>query len=183
MHATLSDSLLDLIQNAHEAGAHSIIVTIKQRSSHMEFSIADDGCGMESEVLARISDPFSSDSAKHASRRFGLGLPFLKQGIEQCAGTFDIRSEPGVGTSICFALDSNHIDAPPVGNLVSTIVSALCMCDSAELVCVRSYENRSYTLRRSELVEVLGDLATTESLCAIRTFISNAEENLSSGET
>jgi signal transduction histidine kinase len=69
-------------------------VTTSLRDSNYEIAIADNGPGMSPEVLARIFEPLFSTK----SFGTGLGLPTVKQIVEQHGGTIAIASEVGQGT-------------------------------------------------------------------------------------
>ncbi len=100
MHFSLSDCVLDLVQNSIEAEASQINLCIDQNDRLFSVHIGDNGCGMTEEELKMATDPFYTDGKKHVHRKVGLGLPFLVQTISMTDGTFDIKSEKGVGTSI-----------------------------------------------------------------------------------
>src|SRR5208283_4599554 len=55
-------------------------------------------------------------------RRFGLGIPLLKQAAEECNGAFSLESSPGKGTLIAAAFQRSHIDRKPLGNIGATMV-------------------------------------------------------------
>jgi signal transduction histidine kinase len=64
------------------------------RDGGYEIAIADDGPGMPPEILARVFEPLFSTK----SFGTGLGLPTVKQIVEQHGGTIVITSEVGGGT-------------------------------------------------------------------------------------
>lgn len=59
--------------------------------------VADSGCGMSDEVLARCCEPFYS--TKGAGKGTGLGLPMVQGLALQSGGGFAIRSQPGQGST------------------------------------------------------------------------------------
>ncbi len=76
--------------------------------------IKDSGVGMVAQDLARALSPFGQVEST-LSKRFegtGLGLPLTKKLIELMHGSFDIQSEPGLGTTvtITFAFQSNDVE-------------------------------------------------------------------------
>ena len=55
----LSLNVLDIAQNSIRADASLITITVEQRTadSFLEISIADNGCGMSKEQVARVYHP------------------------------------------------------------------------------------------------------------------------------
>jgi signal transduction histidine kinase len=67
-----------------------------RRQQYVEISIEDTGCGIPSETLNHIFEPFYT--TKEAGSGTGLGL-FISYGIvEKHGGTIDVESELNVGT-------------------------------------------------------------------------------------
>ena len=99
--------VINLVDNAAQAmsagdnpGGGRIVVTTAARLSVLEMVIADNGPGISAENLARVFEPLFSTK----SFGTGLGLPMVKQVIEQHDGTVDIVSTPGKGTKITIRL-------------------------------------------------------------------------------
>ena len=178
MHYTLSDYLVDLIQNSVEAKAGVINVSLSENGGSVKVSIEDNGKGMDEKTLARVRDPFFTEAGKHDKRKVGLGLSFLAQFISQCGGTWDITSQKGVGTSLSFGYDSSHIDTPPVGNLVGALVTLMGLTGEFELTFNRVIDDDSYSVSRSEVIDALGDLSDAQSLIDLRKYLRSLEEEL-----
>ncbi len=62
--------------------------------------VKDTGPGIPPEIMAHIFKPFYTTKGK----RTGLGLPYVKQIIEEHRGTIEIKSEPGQGTEVKITL-------------------------------------------------------------------------------
>jgi len=179
MHRTLSDYIVDLVQNSVEAGGSVVIVDlIEWENGTIKVYIADNGSGMDEETLARVRDPFFTDGKKHEKRKVGLGISFLAQFMAQCGGTWDISSEKGVGTSLYFEYSGKNPDAPPIGDLASTVVCCLTLPGEFDMKFTRALGDDSYTVMRSEVVEVLGDISDAETLIALREFVRSSEKEL-----
>lgn len=185
MHVSVCDFLLDCIENAVEADAREIRVRLEQDPDTIRALVRDNGCGMDEATLARSTDPFATNGAKHAARRVGLGLPFLVQAVEMTGGEFGIDSRPGEGTAVRFAFPAGHIDTPPLGSPADTFLVALCFPGDYELLvdreCGEPRSTRRYTIRRSELREALGALQDAESVVLLRRFLRSQEEAVQNG--
>ncbi|MDD8053696.1 MAG: ATP-binding protein, partial [Thermotogota bacterium] len=70
---TLADHVLDIAQNAINAGATRIRLRVEETSEIFRFHVIDNGKGMDPPTLERIFDPFYTTRDKKI-RRFGLGL-------------------------------------------------------------------------------------------------------------
>ncbi|MCX7776162.1 MAG: sensor histidine kinase [Rectinemataceae bacterium] len=178
MHASAVDFVLDLVQNSVEAGASLIDVEIDESTEGVTLQVSDNGCGMDAAQLARALDPFRSGGAKHPSRKVGLGLPFLKQAAELAGGEFRIESVPGRGTMVRAMFPASSVDSPPLGDVTTLFVTLLGMVGECELVLhrKRASDGLSYTVRKSELAEAAGDLATASGLSLVRQFLASQEE-------
>ena len=58
--------------------------------------ITDSGCGITTETLAKVFNPFFTTR----ERGFGLGLPLARHVMEDHGGSIEIQSIPGRGTSV-----------------------------------------------------------------------------------
>ena len=178
MHCTVGDFVHDVVQNSVEAGSNLIEVEIDEAQDGVHALIADDGCGMSPEERARALDPLRNSGAKHPGRKVGLGLPFIQQAVEQADGSFSLKSEKGKGTEVRFFFPASNIDSPPAGDLVSLFVATLSMAGACEMKLrrTRARDGLSYEVKKSELVEAVGDLASASSLSLVRQFLASQEE-------
>jgi len=94
----LEQVFLNLLTNAREATPHGgrIAVAVHAIDGMVEISIADTGCGIPAENLARVLEPFFTTKA-HGS---GLGLSICRSVLWQVDGTLRIHSAPGSGTEV-----------------------------------------------------------------------------------
>ena len=182
MHRTVGDFILDLADNALEAGADVVNVAVDETPHSIRVVIGDNGCGMSAELLARVRDPYCTAGVKHPGRRVGLGIPFLVQTVELCGGECSIDSEPGKGTTVSFELPADHIDRPPLGEM-SDYLAAL-MLKSGDYECIirrrRSGDGNEagYTVSRSELIDALGEIESVSSQQLVRRFMASHEEEI-----
>jgi len=94
----LEQVFLNLLTNARDATPHGgrIIVSVRSADARVEISIADSGCGIPAENLARVLEPFFT-TKQHGS---GLGLSICRSVLWEVDGSLTIRSEPGQGTDV-----------------------------------------------------------------------------------
>jgi len=179
MHFSLCDFLMDVVQNSVEAGASEVHVTWEEKSGSLKMTVSDNGCGMTPEELERAQDPFYTNGVKHKSRKVGLGIPFLKQTLEMTEGIFRIQSRKGKGTVLEAVFNTDHVDNPPVGDFMGAFFSCLTLEGDHEMVIHRIFheedQDNDYSLKRSELIEALGDLTDAANLGLLKQFILSQE--------
>jgi two-component system cell cycle sensor histidine kinase/response regulator CckA len=73
---------------------------------YLKISVADNGCGIENEVLKRIFDPFFS--TKEVGSGTGLGLCTTYGIIKQMDGYIDVTSQMGVGSEFSIFLPASY---------------------------------------------------------------------------
>ncbi|MEW5825634.1 MAG: ATP-binding protein [Candidatus Bipolaricaulota bacterium] len=124
MLESLDLHLLDLVQNAREAGARRIAIrwTCDEASDEVALEVVDDGRGMDADTLAAVERGFYSTKGQ---RSVGLGIPLLRQTAEHCDGRFSISSRLGEGTTVRASFRRSHIDLPPFGDVAATFLSIL----------------------------------------------------------
>ena len=97
--------VLNLVSNAVKftpAGG-TVTVNAGERMGELVLEVCDTGIGISKADLPKAMERFGQvDDAYVARKRegTGLGLPLAKQLVELHDGTFDIRSEPDVGTVV-----------------------------------------------------------------------------------
>ena len=187
MHYTLADLITDITQNGVESGADlvelEIIETICKEKGEFRFTVRDNGKGMSPEELELAQDPFVTDGIKHPHRKVGLGLPFLIQTAKQSGGDWEMKSEKGNGTEVSAWFDTNNVDTPPVGDIPGLFQIVLLFSGPKEIVIRRSRletNNREkdivYEIKKTELIEVLGNLEDTESFLLLSQYLNSMEE-------
>jgi hypothetical protein len=170
--------MTDIVQNAVEADATRIELTIRETQETLEFEVKDNGKGMNNETQAKAVNPFYSNGRKHAHRRVGLGLPFLFQTAEAAGGDASIESEEGRGTLIRFRAQAQHMDLPPFGDFPNAAAMILTMLPEGELTISKTRNGEGYTFCRSELEEAIDGLQSAGGLTLLKTFIASQEDNL-----
>ncbi|HSC19173.1 MAG TPA: ATP-binding protein [Rhizomicrobium sp.] len=102
--------LLNLLANAvaFTPRGGRIAVGMTRESGTAVVRVSDTGCGMSTEQIARVSEPFAQLCSRAALARgkagAGLGLPLAKALAEAHGGTLQIESGPGRGTTVTVRL-------------------------------------------------------------------------------
>jgi hypothetical protein len=176
----LCDLVTDITQNAAESGAALVELEIRETEKEFRFIVKDNGKGMDEEQLKRAVDPFVTDGIKHPHRKIGLGLPFLIQTAEQSGGGWDIQSKKQAGTTVTAFFDKTNVDMPPVGDVSGMFRSVILFSGPQEIVLRRQYtggeRKNDYEVRKSELIDVLGDLEEAGSQVLLQKYLKSMEE-------
>ena len=137
----LSMHVLDIAQNSIKAGASLVTIgfTVDEKRV-LTFFVRDDGCGMPPELLARVTDPFTTT---RTTRKVGLGIPMLKQSAEMAGGCFGIECTLGVGTYFLASFVLANIDCIPMGEICDSLLSLIVLNpDAPEFVFQASAPGR-----------------------------------------
>ena len=100
--------VLNLLVNAADASRGQpgrtplIVVTTSHDARHVAMSISDNGCGMDTQTLARAFD--SLFTTKPAGQGTGLGLPLCREVAVQHGGQLELESTLGRGTKATLTL-------------------------------------------------------------------------------
>ncbi len=174
---TISDHIMDIVQNSLNAGASRIILRIEQNKNWFCFEVEDNGRGMDEEQLHKIFDPFYTTRDPRV-RRVGLGLPFLKQAAEATGGSVKVESVKGVGTTVRACFDTNHVDCQDIGELSDSISTLLLSSNDVELVVYRYKDERSYTISSSQLKELLKDFSSPSAMKLVYEAVEELEKSI-----
>jgi signal transduction histidine kinase len=104
--------LLNLVSNSAQAmdkPRGRISVTTRPGGANaVEIEVEDNGKGIPAEALPKIFDPFFT--TKEVGKGTGLGLTIAYKIVAQHGGRIEVRSTPGVGTTVTVTLP---IEPPP----------------------------------------------------------------------
>ena len=116
--------LLDIAENSVSAGATRVEISVEEdvANDRLRLAVQDDGQGMNAQLLAQVSDPFTTS---RTTRRVGLGIPLLKAAAEACRGSLKLNSSPGEGTCLVVEFQRSHIDRAPLGDLAGTMLTLI----------------------------------------------------------
>jgi two-component system, NtrC family, sensor kinase len=76
------------------------ITTKRLNNNYFTISIADNGCGIPSEIQSKIFDPFFTTKPVGSGTGLGLSISY-KIILEQHRGQIFCTSQPGQGTEFC----------------------------------------------------------------------------------
>ncbi len=178
----LSLNILDIAMNAVAAGATLISILLREDAQTLEIKIADNGCGMTPEFVARVTDPFTTT---RKTRKVGLGLPFFKLAAEQTGGGLSIESRTADmgdhhGTTVTALFYKNHLDFTPLGDVISTLITLIHSGSGYDLVFCHTFPGGQVSLDTRELRQILGNdvpLSRPEILTWIRDYLCEQYQN------
>lgn len=160
--AKLQQVLLSLIDNAFKFSKDGeVVVQVKKLSEdqaklEIQFSIKDNGIGIDPSIQEKISDLFfqGSDKINYEYGGSGLGLTVVKKTLELFDRTIEIESETEKGTTISFSLDfesflepEEQIEEPKIKQVVPpSEIKILLVEDNKinQLITKKILDNKGY---------------------------------------
>ena len=95
----ISQLVMNIVLNAYDAmreNGGTLLVSTRISGEEVVLRFKDNGCGMDTETMSRIFDPFYT--TKESGKGTGLGLAIVAQIVETHGGKIYVDSEPGTGT-------------------------------------------------------------------------------------
>lgn len=152
----LSLHLMDILQNSIVAGATQITILYEElpQNHTLTISIEDNGCGMDTPSLEKITNPFYTT---RTTRDVGLGIPLFKMSAEATKGSFFIGSTLGKGTHLQGFFRTDHINMIPQGDTAGTL--HLMMTGNPELSFhfTQKKGDQQFSVSTDELHSILGE--------------------------
>ncbi len=161
----LSLNILDITENSVKAGATLTEIRLMQDEQTLTIKIVDNGCGMDEATVSRLTDPFYTT---RTTRPVGLGIPLLTMAAEMTGGGVKITSQDEKshpddhGTTVEAVFYYKHIDCPPLGDIVGTLITLVQGHPDVDFLFVHDYLKTIVTMDTRELRAVLGDVALNE---------------------
>lgn len=104
-NSSLRTVIVNLVENAVKyTKKGKIIITVQRKGNKVEFSIEDQGIGIESKDLNRIFDTFYQVSPHKEKTGLGLGLSKTRKLVTLMGGELTAASELGEGSTFTFSL-------------------------------------------------------------------------------
>ncbi|WP_375270840.1 ATP-binding protein [Sphingomonas sp.] len=97
----LAQALINLLDNAAEAGATRIDVALRQEHDLLVFVVRDDGHGFPPSILGNIGKPYQSSKDRRGA---GLGLFLSTNVLRTLGGTLDARNLLSGGAEVTLRL-------------------------------------------------------------------------------
>ena len=153
--------ILDIGNNSIRADASVINITFTESVLHDRCTliIKDDGCGMSDKQLEQVRDPFFTT---RDTRKVGLGMSFLDQLATQCNGELLIDSKINEGTQMKLSYQKSHLDAPPVGDVASSLITLIQANDKIDYLFRYELDHNSFVLDTITIKELLMDVSISE---------------------
>lgn len=174
----LSLHILDVAQNAVEAGARTVGILLREdpAGDTLLVEVSDDGRGMGPEAVRQALDPFFTT---RTTRRVGLGLALLDQAARASGGEVRVESEPGRGTLVRATFGHGHVDRQPLGDVESTLLVLIAGNPEVAVRFRHEVAGRAWSLDSRRLEAELGErLAGPRGLRALRQAIREGEQSL-----
>ncbi|WP_333572041.1 ATP-binding protein [Sphingomonas sp.] len=93
----LGQSIVNLLDNAVEAGANHIRLSIAQQEDALVLAVRDDGRGFPADILPRIGDPYNSSKGLQGA---GLGLFLTHNVLRTLGGSLTARNCEAGGAEV-----------------------------------------------------------------------------------
>ncbi len=171
--------LLDIAENSIGAKAKNIVIRVEKdtEADRLRMSVLDDGVGMDPEMVARVTDPFTTS---RTTRKVGLGIPLLKAAAEACNGWLEIQSTPGKGTSVKAEFQYSHIDRMPLGDLSETYLSLVLGAPQIHWLLTYKVDGKEFVFDDEPIKKELDGISLTEPAVInfLREYIEVGIENI-----
>ena len=133
----LSLNVLDIAQNSIAAGASVITMTVEEDAGadRLTLSVEDNGCGMTSEQLERVRDPFYTT---RTTRPVGMGIPLFRMAAEATGGSLSITSK--------------------LGDMDGTVSTLVRMNPGLDFRYIHRVDGREFVFDTREIRDILGDV-------------------------
>ncbi len=178
MMEELSLHILDIVENSINAKATrvDIDVDIDKKENLITIRVTDNGKGMDSKTLENVRNPFFTT---RTTRKVGLGVSFLDEIAELTGGELNIESKLGIGTTVQLKLPLDHPDRPPLGDIISTLITILLTNPQVWIIYRETRNGKAWEFNSKDVEGLLEDYAW---LGKIKEVLYNSYKEFTGGE-
>jgi len=105
----LAQALLNLLDNAAEAGARHIELVLEREGELLSIAVMDDGCGFPPDMLADVGQPYRTTKERRGA---GLGLFLASNVLRTLGGTLTAVNRPARGAEVRLRLAVDALTDP-----------------------------------------------------------------------
>ncbi len=171
----ISLHLMDIAQNSVVAKADKVEISFAAIDNLLTFTIIDNGCGMDEEMVKNVFDPFVTS---RTTRKVGLGIPLLVESSEATGGKVTINSKVGVGTTLTATFVIDHIDRIPLGDIAMTMSTTIASHPDVNFVLSLSNGTDEFVVSTAMIKETLGEDVPLNTIQIIDWLSGYIEENI-----
>jgi hypothetical protein len=144
----MSLHILDIAENSIDAGATRVEMEINEDTKKDRFTlrVSDNGRGIEADK--KEGDRFFTSKT---GKRFGLGIPLLRQAAEECEGEFSVSPGREGGTVLAAGFRRGHMDMKPLGDVGATVSALVAGHPEVDYSLVYEFDGASYRLDTAAL--------------------------------
>ncbi|NIH15881.1 MAG: response regulator [Serratia symbiotica] len=146
----LANLLSNAIKFTVEGGIAVIAQTHAQSTdqTHLTLSVKDSGAGISPQEQQHLFKPFSQTKWGKQQTGTGLGLTICRELVERMAGTIDMASQPGRGTTMTVTLTTAVADLEKVAAISFTPKSHVSGPKALRIVIADDHPTNRLLLRR-----------------------------------
>lgn len=173
--------VLDILQNAVEAGATRVSLDIREDESPglLTITVGDNGRGMDAAALDRAVNPFYTS---RTTRHVGLGLPLWSAAAARAGGHMTIQSQPGAGTTVTASFRLSHPNRQPLGDITGTLLAFVLAERPVDLQYVHHSARGKFTFNTAEIRATLEDMPISHPAVRqwLAEYLAESEESVRS---
>lgn len=92
----------------------SITLTISRKGKYVNLDVTDTGCGISNKDLPHVFELFYQGATSRKQGSSGIGLPFVKQMVQNMGGIISIENRVPHGTLISITLPTSYSSSEPI---------------------------------------------------------------------
>jgi hypothetical protein len=136
-----------------------ISVSEDNLADQLFIKIADNGIGMNADLLKKVADPFFTT---RKTRKVGLGISLFRHAAEQCGGSLTIDSQLHIGTVVTVIMKQKHIDRQPMGDIAGVLSLMVSSNPTIDFTYTHKTSNGSYLFTSKEIKQILENVPVSD---------------------